>query len=160
MTRFEHIAANVPAGTILPSELRMICDYLDGSGYPISGLMKIRPDDFGGVRAWFGNDDDMASRFAYFGAGPDGSMLALWLLDGLDATASPVIHLGADGNHNFVLAKDFRTFLQLFGVGYDELGFDDLTVPPEDPDSAANLRNWLEKEFGITCPRAGGQHSH
>lgn len=27
------------------------------------------------------------------------------------------------------MAKNFQDFLQLFGVGYDELGFDDLNQP-------------------------------
>jgi hypothetical protein len=67
VTKFERICANIPSGTILPSELRKVCDYLDSTGYPISGCMKIRPNDFGGVRAWFGDDDVMASNFAYFG---------------------------------------------------------------------------------------------
>lgn len=155
MTKFERIVANIPAGTVLPHELRRVCDYLDGTGYPISGCMKIRPDDFGGLRAWFGNDEAMASNFAYFGASPDGSILALWLLNGRDATGAPVVHLGSEGTRNFVLAKDFHTFLQLFGAGYDELGFDDLTQPPTDPGSAANFRAWLEKELGITCPETG-----
>lgn len=155
MTKFERISGTVPPGTRLPDELRLLCDYRDRSGDPISGCMKIRPDDFGGVRAWFDNDEEMANRFAYFGAGPDGSILALWLLDGPDATTAPVVHLGSEGSNNVVLAKDFRTFMQLFGVGYDELGFDDLTVPPIDPDSAESLRAWLRTQFGVICPETG-----
>ncbi|MCS3809780.1 hypothetical protein [Xanthomonas sp. 4461] len=155
MTKFQRIAANVPAGTVLPMELRMVCDYLDKTGYPISGCMKIRPDDFGGVRAWFDDDDAMASQFAYFGAGPDGSILAFWLCDGLDATSAPIVHLGSEGSDNCVLAKNFREFLRVFGIGYNELGFDDLSQPPVEPASAANFRAWLEAELGITCPQTG-----
>lgn len=155
MTKFERIAAHVPAGTVLPVELRMLCDYLDRTGYPISGCMKIRPDDFGGVQSWFDGDALMASQFAYFGAGPDGSILAFWLRDSVDASAVPVVHLGSEGCENSVLARNFREFLGLFGIGYDELGFDDLSQPPADPDSAAGLRAWLEAELGIVCPRTG-----
>lgn len=157
MTKFERICANIPSGTTLPSELRKVCDYLDATGYPISGCMKIRPDDFGGVRAWFGDDEVMASNFAYFGAGPDGSILAFWLLNGRDATSAPVVHLGSEGSNNIVLTADFRSFLRLFGIGYDELGFDDLELPPEDPESAANFRTWLELELGLTCPETGAE---
>ncbi len=157
MTKFECIQANIPEGTILPDELRKVCDYLDNTGYPISGCMKIRPDDFGGVRAWFGDDDQMTSNFAYFGAGPDGSILAFWLLNGKDATHAPVVHLGSEGSNNVVLAADFHSFLRLFGIGYDELGFDDLQKPPEDPGSAANFRAWLDRELGITCPEVGAE---
>ncbi|MCC8539443.1 hypothetical protein ACDH70_11780 [Xanthomonas axonopodis pv. poinsettiicola] len=155
MTKFERIAAHVPVGTVLPVELRMVCDYLDRTGYPISGCMKIRPDDFGGVQAWFDGDEAMASQFAYFGAGPDGSILAFWLRDSLDAGTVPIVHLGSEGNGNSVLARNFREFLQLFGIGYDELGFDDLSQRPADPDSAAGLRAWLEAELGIICPPTG-----
>lgn len=155
MTKFERIQANVPEGTILPEDLRKVCDYLDRTDYPISGCMKIRPDDFGGVRAWFGDDDVMASNFAYFGAGPDGSILAFWLLHGRDANLAPIVHLGSEGSNNIVLAADFPSFLRLFGIGYDELGFDDLMNPPEDPESAANFRVWLQHELGIACPETG-----
>lgn len=155
MTKFERIQANAPRGTILPDALRKVCDYLDRTDYPISGCMKIRPDDFGGVLAWFGNDGIMASNFAYFGAGPDGSILAFWLLNGKDANLAPIVHLGSEGSNNLVLAADFHLFLHLFGIGYDELGFDDLTNPPEDPDSAENFRIWLQSEFGINCPETG-----
>ena len=155
MSKFERILANVPRGTLLPDELRLVCDWLDRVGYPISGSMKIRPDDFGGVRAWFGGDDEVASRFAYFGAGPDGSILALWLINGPDARACPVVHLGSEGSGNKVLAASFREFLPLFGIGYDELGFDDLSEPPDDPEPTGNFRAWLKREFGITCPERG-----
>ena len=157
MTRFESIQANVPKGTILPDDLRRLCDLLDQTGYPISGCMKIRPDDFGGVRAWFGDDEEMASNFAYFGAGPDGSILALWLINGNDATSAPVVHLGSEGDKTAVLAEDFRSFLHLLGIGYDELGFDDLQKPPEDPDSASSLRAWLKREYSIICPAVGAE---
>ncbi len=157
MTKFERIRANVPEGTILPGDLQKVCDYLDNTGYPISGCMKIRPDDFGGVRAWFGDDDEMASNFAYFGAGPDGSILAFWLLNGKDATRAPIVHLGSEGSNNAVLAADFHSFLCLFGIGYDELGFDNLQEPPEDPESAENFRAWLAQEFGMACPETGSE---
>ncbi|WP_417362778.1 hypothetical protein [Gallaecimonas pentaromativorans] len=157
MTKFERIQENVPEGTILPDELRRVCEYLDDSGYPISGCMKIRPDDFGGICAWFGNDSLMASNFAYFGAGPDGSILSFWLLNGKDATHAPIVHLGSEGSNNIVLAENFHSFLRLFGIGYDELGFDDLQKPPEAPESAANFRVWLERELEITCPETGAE---
>lgn len=155
MTRFEKIQAHVPAGTQLPPELQAVRDWLDREGYPISGCMKIRPDDFGGLTAWFGGDETMARQFAYFGAGPDGSILAFWLTAGSNATCAPVVHLGSEGSHNKVLAEDFRSFLALFGIGYDELGFDDLNEPPEDPDSAAAFRTWLKAAFQIDCPETG-----
>lgn len=155
MTRFEQIAASVPPGTILPPELRAVCDELDRVGYPISGRMEIRPDDFGGIVAWFGGDAEMASQFAPFGAGPDGSILAFWLLDGTDARNAPVVHLGSEGDRCMVLARDFREFLRLFAIGYGELGFDDLSQPPRDPGSANWLRAMVREQYMLDVPATG-----
>jgi hypothetical protein len=155
MTRFESISASVPPGTVLPLELRDVCDELDRVGYPISGCMKVRADDIGGLLAWFGGDATMASQFAAFGAGPDGSLLAFWLIDGLDARNAPVVHLGSEGDHCMVLARSFREFLRLFAVGYDELGFDDLSLPAKQPESAAWLRAFVGARYGLHVPEAG-----
>ena len=155
MTRFENISASVPPGTTLPAELREVCDELDRVGYPISGCMKIRADDCGGLVSWFGDDTKMASRFAAFGAGPDGSFLAFWLMGGRDAREAPVVHLGSEGDHCFVVARDFREFLQLFAIGYDELGFDDLSVLPKEPESAGWLRAMVRERYGLDVPATG-----
>jgi hypothetical protein len=156
VSRFENIVRGMPEGTILPLELKSVCDYLDRHGYPISGCMKIRPDD-GALAAWFGGDAPTASQFAGFGAGPDGSIVAFWLFAGPDARSAPIIHLGSEGSGNKVLARDFRNFLALFGIGYDELGYDDLSKPPGDPNSALALRTWLLNEHAIRCPAVGAE---
>ncbi|MGE6433923.1 hypothetical protein [Shewanella baltica] len=155
MKMFESFKKNMPEGIILPDEFRAVCDYVDKTTLPISGCMKIQPDSFGEVKAWFGNDDLMASNFAYFGAGPDGSILAFWLLYGNDARNAPIVNLCSDGSNNTVLATNFNSFLRLLGIGYDELGFDDLFIPPEHPESAAKFRDWLKQEFGMVCPLTG-----
>lgn len=155
MTRFEKISANVPPGTILPAELRTVCDELDRIGYPISGCMKIKPDDFGGLVTWFGDDAEMATKFAVFGAGPDGSFLAFWLIGGPDARQAPVVHLGSEGDHCFAIAQNFSQFLRLFSIGYDELGFDDLSVPPKEPESAKWLRTMVREHYGLSVPTTG-----
>jgi hypothetical protein len=66
-----------------------------------------------------------------------------------------VVHLGSEGNQLIVLADNFRDFLALFGIGYGELGFDDLSKPAEEPESAARLREWLAAELAIRCPATG-----
>ncbi|MFO1482029.1 MAG: hypothetical protein U1F71_01580 [Verrucomicrobiaceae bacterium] len=155
MTRIQKIAASVPPGTVLPAELTIVCDELDRVGYPISGCMKIRPDDFGGLISWFGDDADMTMKFAAFGAGPDGSILAFWLLNGPDAQAAPVVYLGSEGSPCIVMGRDFREFLQLFAIGYDDLGFDDLAQPPSEPESAEWLRKMVIGQFGLDVPTTG-----
>jgi hypothetical protein len=114
--------------------------------------MRLRPE---GLKAWFAGDSEAARQFAGFGAGPDGSILAFWLYHGPDASIAPVIHLGSEGQNNMVLASDFREFLHLLGIGYGELGFDDLSVPPAEAGTAERLRAWLLAEFGIRPPSTG-----
>ena len=140
----------------MPADLRRLCDYLDRTDYPISGHTRLQPEG-GSLKAWFGGDAEAAHQFAGFGAGPDGSILAFWLYRGPDATTAPVIHLGSEGQNNVVLASNFREFLHLFGIGYSELGFDDLSAPPPEAASAERLRTWLQAEFGITPPATGAE---
>lgn len=116
--------------------------------------MKLRPEG-DGLKRWFGADSRAWQQLAGFGAGPDGSSLAFWLYAGHDISSAPVIHLGSEGDHLMVLADNFRDFLTLFGIDYGEFGFDDLSTPPAEPESATRLRQWLASEFSIQCPETG-----
>ncbi len=98
--------------------------------------MKLRPEGEG-LKGWFGADSAAWHQLAGFGAGPDVSTLALWLYAGRDPSIAPVVHLGSEGDQLIVLANNFFEFLHLFGMGYTELGFDDLTQPPR----RARIRN-------------------
>ncbi len=138
----------------MPAELRQLCDYLDDTGYPISGLMKLRPEGKT-LKHWFGDGTEAWCQLAGFGAGSTGSPLALWLYHGTDTSKAPVVHLGSEGDKMCVLADNIRDFLTLFGIGYGELGSDDLSQPPTEPESAADLREWLAAEFDIQCPETG-----
>jgi len=153
--RAKRIEAEFPPGATMPEELRRLCDYLDATGYPISGYMRLRPEG-STLQDYFGEGSDAWKDLAGFGAGPDGSILALWLNDSTrDTRVAPVVHLGSEGDALKVLAKDFRSFLELFAIGYNEIGFDDLAEPPKEPESAGALRIWLEQEFGIIPPTVG-----
>ena len=154
MGRADRIEAEFPPGVTMPDELRGLCDLLDRTDYPISGYMKLRPEGEG-LKGWFGAGSEAWHQLAGFGAGPDGSTLASWLYAGRDVASAPVIHLGSEGDQLVVLADNLRDFLALFGIGYGELGFDDLSQPPEEPESAERLRAWLAAEYGIHCPETG-----
>jgi hypothetical protein len=152
MGRASNIEAEFPRGIKLPDALRRLCDYLDRTDYPISGNMRLRPDD---LKAWFGENTDAWEKFACFGAGQDGSIIAFWLYAGPETTTAPIVHLGSDGDALKVLADNFHDFLMLFGIGYHELGFVDLSDLPQEPETAVRLRDWLLAEFGIQCPKTG-----
>jgi len=154
MGRADRIEAEFPPGVKMPDELRSLCDFLDRTDYPISGWMELRPEGEG-LKGWFGAGSEAWQQLAGFGAGPDGSTLASWLYAGSDVSAAPVVHLCSEGVQLIVLADNFRDFLTLFGIGYNELGFNDLSRPPEEPESAERLRAWLAAEFGIRCPETG-----
>ncbi len=155
MVKFaDRIAAEFPPNVRMPDELRQLCDFQDRSGGYISGHMELGPQGEG-LKAWFGPGSDAAQQLAGFAAGPDGSSLALWLYAGSDSAPAPVVHLGSEGDRLIVLAANMREFLMLFGIGYSELGHDDLSEPPENPESAAKLRDWLLSEFQITTPKTG-----
>ncbi len=138
----------------MPVALRELCDHLDATGYPISGSMRLRPEGEG-LKIWFGADSAAWKMLAGFGAGPDGSTLAFWLVAGSEPAQSPVVHLGSEGDALKVIAKDLEDFLLLFGVGYGELGFADLSLPPDEPESAQGLRQWLQSRFGLVPPATG-----
>lgn len=154
MSRADRIEAEFPPGVKMPSMMRQLCDFLDRTDYPISGCMKLRPEGTS-LKGWFGAGSDACLKLAGFGAGPDGSTLACWLYATQDVASAPVVHLGSEGDQLIVLADNFWDFLILFGIGYDELGFDDLSQLPAEPESAMRLRTWLAAEFGITCPTTG-----
>ncbi len=154
MGRADRIEAEFPPGVRMPDRMRRLCDFLDSTDYPISGWMRLRPEGEA-LKGWFGADSEAWHQLAGFGAGPDGSTLASWLYAGPEVESAPVVHLCSEGVKLIVLADSFRDSLMLFGIGYNELGFDDLSVPPAEPESAARLRAWLIAEFGIHCPETG-----
>lgn len=142
------IQAKFPRGVRIPEDLRKLCAFADENGNSVSGCFELVPDS---AEAWFG-DDEAASRFAVFGNGPDGSLIALWLYREMEAAQAPVVNLGSEGDDNIVLAANIREFLKLLGIGYSEFGPNYVQGEPDDPDSASELREWLREEFGIETP--------
>jgi hypothetical protein len=140
----------------MPPELRALCDYLDRTDYPLSGYHRLRPEG-AALKAWFGDGSEAWRQLAGFGSGPDGSILVLWLHAGPDTAAAPVVHLGSEGDNLMVLADNVRDFLHLLAIGYNELGFCDLSAPPPEPGTAERLRVWLASEFGIRPPATGAE---
>src|SRR5262245_50421868 len=74
----------------------------------ISGYFRLTKDDYQSILHWFGSDA-VSSRFAVFGSGPDGSIYAIWKQD--DGRC-PIVHLGSEGQNNFVLAGGMVDFLR------------------------------------------------
>jgi hypothetical protein len=147
----ETIQAGFPDGVQLPNDLRRLCEFADANGGAVGGCFEFETDGRGSALAWFGGDERAASQFAVFGRGPDGSLYAFWLHAGGEMARAPVVLLDSECADNKVVAASFREFLRLLAIGYEEPGRYP-TLEPEDPESAAGLRDWLSKEFGLSAP--------
>jgi hypothetical protein len=142
------ILAKFPKGIRAPDDLVKLCAFAEENGDSVSGSFELVPDT---ADAWFG-DAEAASRFAVFGNGPDGSLIALWFYKVMDSSKAPVVNLGSEGDDNIVLAANIREFLRLLGIGYSEFGASYVNGEPDEPDSASDLRDWLAEEYDIEPP--------
>jgi hypothetical protein len=141
-----------PSGVPLPEELRSLIAWHEKHGYPISGDFALREHDDQTVARWFGSERAVG-RLAVFGAGPDGSLYAIWVQEN---GASRIVHLGSEGQNLFVLARDMREFLLLLAIGYSEMGFDDLSVAPTEAEGAnPKFRAWVAAKLSCVIPASG-----
>lgn len=151
------IAAAFPSTIPFPSEIRSLCDWTSANGYPISGYFELRDHDDETLRCWFGTERAIGD-LAQFGAGADGSLYCVWRAhDG----SFPVVHLGSEGDAIYVFAPTAKEFLRLLAIGYDEIGFADLTAPPteEDREESVNpaFQRWVTETFGVPIPETGAE---
>ncbi len=146
------IKKGFPSSITFPAELGILCDWLAENRYPISGYFELRADDGEAIYWWFRSHaaDD---RLAPFGAGADGSLYCIWKQnDGRE----PIVHLGSEGDALMVLAADMKEFITLLAIGYGEIGFEDLSVPPqEEEDINPNFQKWVEDTFSVKIPATG-----
>jgi hypothetical protein len=142
-----------PIAIPIPEELRNLIGWNEKHGYPISGGFELREHDDESVVLWFGSGRAVG-RLAIFGAGPDGSMYALWLQDNGQYR---VVHLGSEGQNLFVLARDMREFLVLLAVGYFEIGFEDLSQPPDADGANPRFRKWVASQLSCVIPATGDE---
>lgn len=151
MTLKNKIRDKFPNEVPFPRGLELLCDWCEQNGYPISGGFELRADN-GYVSSWFGSSA-ANDRLAMFGAGSDGSLYCIW---NNGEGHFPIVHLGSEGDALKVLAGDFYEFLRLLAVGYDELGFDNLS---HSPSSAAGVnpefRSWLQDQLSLEIPSDG-----
>lgn len=150
----DDVDSKFPKGAALPAPIRVLCDFLDSNGYPISGCFEISTIGDDDMAAWFPNDAAMQNTFAVFGRGSTGSVYALWLVPGSNTSNAPVVVLGSEGKF-LVLAISAWEFCRLLGCGYDELEWDNLEQPSPTFDQAQPLRDWLKTYLNMECPTAG-----
>lgn len=141
-----------PPTITFPEELTLLCEWTEKNGYPISGAFELRADDGDAIYWWFRTHaaDD---RLAQFGAGPDGSLYCIWKQDD---GREPIVHMGSEGNELKVLAGNMKAFIVLLSIGYDDLGIDDLSVPPPENKSIhPSFQEWVIRTYDISIPTTG-----
>jgi len=150
---YEDIKKGFPPNIPFPKELEQLIDWTNQNGYPVSGFFELRAGNGDTMFYWFGfrHVDD---QLAQFGAGADGSLYCIW--DAGDQSF-PVVHLGSEGNAIKVLAADFTDFLRLLAIGYGELGFEDLSKPPEENEPNSKFQEWVKVQFNTTIPTNGSE---
>jgi hypothetical protein len=147
------LATSFPDNIQLPSELHALCQWLETHGYPISGHFEMQVHSDETLKNWFGSDK-AAGYLACFGQNGDGSLYCLWKQD--DGRL-PVVHLGSEGQNNVVLASNALEFLRLLAIGYNEIGFEDLSAPPEGNGVNPAFQNWLITTFNTPIPKTGNE---
>ncbi|HPF38826.1 MAG TPA: hypothetical protein PK093_09290 [Phycisphaerae bacterium] len=111
----------------------------------------MEPHDDETIRCWFGSDAAIG-RLAIFGHGPDGTLYAVW---NQDDGRRPIVHIGSEGTDTFVLASNALDFLRLLAIGYDEIGFADLSAPPDSEDVNPAFQEWVATTFRVAIPPTG-----
>ena len=147
----EEIKNGIPDSIPCPKELGLLVNWVQQNGDPISGYFELRADDGDTMFYWFGFRD-VETKLGQFGAGPDGSLYCFWD-NGMGNY--PIVHMGSEGNELKILASNFVDFLRLLAIGYDEIGFDDLSKPPVEDCSNVTFQNWVTEEFGVSIPSVG-----
>ncbi len=153
----EAVSRNFPDGVPLPRAVRALCDYLDVHGYPIVGGFEICNEGAEALESWFRGDPEMISKLGVFGNSATGSNYAVWLIEGDDPDAAPVVLLESEGR-NATLARNAAEFCRLLGVGHDDVSLDDMTRPPEEVvEGLDDYRAWLQQTLGLTPPALGAE---
>jgi len=150
------VESKFPPGFKVPAPIKALCDYIDEHGYPLSGCFEISTIGDADMEAWFPGDTSMQHSFAVFGRGSTGSVYAIWLLDGIAIKDCPVVTLGSEGEL-LVFATDSLQFCRLLGCGYNELEWDDITLPSPEWGDAEPLRTWLANCMAIDFPKTGAK---
>ncbi|WP_051941824.1 MULTISPECIES: hypothetical protein [Maribacter] len=163
MSLFKNIKEGIPKKITIPVELEKLCEWTEKNGYPISGCFELRADDGQTMKYWLGFEN-ISDRFGLFGVGASGDIFAFWIDDN---NKQKIVHLGSEGEAVYVLAENFVDFLRLLAIGYDEIGFADMTKTVEDwnlevgndDKNGINIKfiDWVENEFNVKVPKIGNE---
>ena len=151
-----------PDWNMIPAELERAWAWLEAQGLglktPAGRYLRTSRDENSRVafasnlslKGWLAPDSrGYAQLLPVADAAGDGSMIALWHVDG----EVRVVFLGSEGDTSIV-ADDAREFLSLLAIGYDELTSITFGAEPSEPVDVTEYREWLITEFGSDVPTA------
>ena len=172
-----HLAATLPPGTTLPTELGRAWSFMESQGWsgqdakgdpfltPYPGEFQLGPV-FSvnlSIRGWLDPDAPGAERLIPIAETDGSGGLALLWFD--DSGAPRFVGLSSEGDEAIRLADDPVDFLRLVAIGYPEFvdyafGADPDAFDDEDEsggqdakEAHARFRAWVESEFEVTVPR-------
>jgi hypothetical protein len=148
------IQNNLPEDIQLPESIGLICDYFDELGFPMSGCFELSDLGRDDLLGWFQKQPQKVDEFAPFGRGADGSIYALWLEPNRNPNQAPVVMLGSSGTLE-ILAINPAEFITLLCLGYNEIGYDDVSVPGSDWDDTSRFREWIIDRVDFDLPETG-----
>ena len=153
MTLKEKIKNSFPKKVVFPQELAMLCDWSEENSArlrtQISGGFSLTVND-DAIKYWFGNENASDS-LGVFANDYDGSLYAIWN----NGKTQQIVFLGSEGSPLLILADNFIDFLRLLTIGYDEIGFSDLSKIPEKNCANAEFKTWVENTFNVAIPQSG-----
>lgn len=165
----QDIEAGFPPSIDFPPELASFIDWSEGNSLFLDGV-ELYAGSRDDVEAWFGHIF-ANSRLGIFAIGPDGSFYAIWKDAELEQR---VVFLGSEGEARN-LTGNFMDFLRLLAIGYGEVGYADLSEPPEEnpldflddededefeeekEEALPEFRIWLQKNYGVSIPEKGDE---
>jgi hypothetical protein len=151
MSLKNEIKSSFPDGINFPNELSMLCDWAEKKSNISAGFTLHKNDD--AVKYWFGSD--VATEYlAVFAHDYDGSLYAIWKSDD---DIQRIVFLGSEGEPLWILADNFIDFLRLLAIGYDEIGFSDLTKSPPKDCADSEFKNWVQTTFNVKIPLTGDE---
>jgi len=99
---------------------------------------------------WFSDKEKearMSQEFVGIGQMGEGSMAAIWLIEGRNLSNAPVVLIGSEGEVS-VLANNYKNFMLLAGMGYNMYELHEVENPAGAPEEVAfqPFLDWVESE--------------
>jgi hypothetical protein len=136
-----------PVGHSVPQLIKDIANLIAPWPNPAVGYVRFqgaRFDDY-----WIELGGDLSEHFGKFIHLPDGTYIAMWFYDGLEAGEQPVVEIGSEGELN-ILAPNLKSFMKKWAEGKVHKELDAASVAEtEDPDYLKQRKIYAKKMIEV-----------